>query len=636
MTTCCTVVIGHVDHGKTALVRRLTGIDTDRLPEEKARGLSIKPGFAHHGYAGGMMDFVDAPGHEDFIQALICGASGARAALVVISAVEGIGAQTLEHLTIAGALGITRGVIAVSKSDALPPSDTDARLLEIRQALGQTTLADAKLVLCSALTGDGIAQLHLALEALLADAPDCAAPSHSFLPVDRVFTMPGRGTIVTGTLLGGDLQTGDAARMHPGGHRVTIRGLHSRGIARDVIHAGERVAANLRGLGVQDVSRGAVLCLGHGTIASTIMDIRLETLASATKPLKHMDRVRVMFGTTSEVAQLRLFGAGRLNRAQAGFAQLRFQRPVTGFAGQRAIIRYLSPAQTIAGAVLLDPQAGTTGSGDKSRLAFLEAAHSGEAAAIARALCAAQGGAASLSDIARLSRMTVAGAGQTLGAEFCEIGEGRVAPVEDIETCKAAVLAAVAGYHARYPIRIAAGHHLVERAGTAADLVPHVLTLLIASGELREHQMGFAARDHDPLANLSEDQRHRLAQIECRYRKAGLAPLDPEPNGPDPLDQDLTALLLDSATLVVLQNVSLKQTITLHAETLAAAAMTLGRAFPAPAYFTTGEARVALSTSRKVIVPILEYFDARGLTQRSGDMRQMREANSISPPAATC
>jgi selenocysteine-specific elongation factor len=148
--------------------------------------------------------------------------------------------------------------------------------------------------------------------------------------------------------------------------------------------------------------------------------------------------------------------------------------------------------------------------------------------------------------------------------------------------------------------------------------------------------MGLAARDHDPLANLSEDQRHRLAQIESRYRKAGLAPLDPEPNGPDPLDQDLTALLLDSATLVVLQNVSLKQTITLHAETLAAAAATLGRAFPVPAYFTTGEARVALSTSRKVIVPILEYFDARGLTQRSGDMRQMREANSISPPAATC
>ncbi|MEH6830569.1 MAG: GTP-binding protein, partial [Sulfitobacter sp.] len=374
MNTRCIVVIGHVDHGKTSLVRALTGIETDRLAEEKERGLSIALGFAHRAYPEGTIDFIDAPGHEDFIQAMVSGATGAQSILAVISLTEGIGAQTLEHLTIAGLLGLTNAVIAVTKSDTLEPSSHAARLEVIRSELAQTPFADAELLLCSALTGDGLDALHLALQKTLSGPANASAPLQSILPIDRVFSMPGHGTIVTGTLLGQELHVNTHAVLQPDGRKTTVRGLQSRGEKRGLVKAGERVAVNLRGVAVKDIPRGAALCVGDALPPSTCFDVSIGLNPWSNTALKHNEDIRVMFGTSSEIASVRVFGGKQIAPKQSGHAQLRFKKQVVGFAGQKAILRRLSPPETLGGATILDPIAMPTKSTNKRRLAVLLAA----------------------------------------------------------------------------------------------------------------------------------------------------------------------------------------------------------------------------------------------------------------------
>lgn len=636
MNTCCTVVIGHVDHGKTSLVHALTGMETDRLAEEKARGLSIKPGFAYRSYPGGTIDFIDAPGHEDFIQAMISGASGARAALVVISATEGIGAQTLEHISIAGLLGLTHGVIAVTKSDLLDPSDKSAQLSEIRATLSQTALANAPLVLCSARTTEGMDQLHEALQALIPQATAATDPQHSFLPIDRVFTLPGRGTIVTGTLLGQDLAADAQVVLEPGEQNVTIRGLQSRGVERDQIMPGERMAANLRGVAVGDIPRGAVLCTKGAGVPSRCIDVKLETLATTKRALKHMDEVRVLFGTSSEVASLRLFRGGRLEPGQSGLAQLRFNRPVVGYVGQRAIVRHLSPPETIGGAVFLDPEATPVRSGDKDRMTVLEAVQTRDALQIAQALSTANGGVASLRNVARLSRTSLQETHIALGTEFENIDADLIAPTNDISTCKSDALTVLAAYHAQHPLRAMVPQTVIAVPNLSSALMLHVQSALVASGQVRQKGTRIAFADHDPLTLLSNDQKQRLFEIDTTFREAGLTPPPLEELLLDGDDNALLDLLSETDHLVALHNVSLKQTLILHSETLKMATRLLCTAFPPPQSFTTGEARAALDTSRRIIVPLLEHFDTCGVTLRAGNTRQMTGANPVSPPRLSC
>ncbi|OAN78153.1 hypothetical protein A8B82_10390 [Sulfitobacter sp. EhC04] len=623
MTVCCLVVIGHVDHGKTALVRRLTGIDTDRLAEEKARGLSIVAGYAHRTYAGGTVDFVDAPGHSDFVQAMISASSGAQAALVVISAVDGIAPQTREHLEIAALLGLTEAVIAVTKTDLLPTGALDEVLTAIRDDLAGSAFADAPMIPCSSVTGSGVQALEGAIEVLLRRVQAGRGPAFPYLPVDRAFTLPGRGTIVTGTLLGRALRVGADMLLQPGALPVTIRGLHSRDAAQETIIAGGRTAANLRGVAVEDVPRGAVLCGAAAGDASTCIDVHLTLLAAA--GLKHMQEVRVHIGTAHVVAQIRLFGAGRLAAGENGLAQLRFRHPVMAHAGQRAILRRLSPPSTLGGAVVLDPQAPPSRAGDKARVRVLRAAVAQDLAEVALALIAANGGAVPLQDAARLARRDLATLRAAPGPEVIEIAADRVTSAEAIADCRAALLQVIRDHHRRYPARSAVPLSALCPRDTAPDLLHHVRQALIEDGTCRQSERGMALARHDPMTALPRAHLERLAQIEAAVRDGGLAPpaLSQVLGGPQ--DQDLLGLLIDQGALIALPNIALKQTVVLHRETLRTAAGALRAAFPPPAAFTTGEARAALDTSRRIIVPLLEHFDALGVTTRGGDRRRMSD-----------
>ncbi|WP_289089362.1 selenocysteine-specific translation elongation factor [uncultured Sulfitobacter sp.] len=612
------IVIGHVDHGKTALVRALTGMETDRLAEEKARGLSIALGFAHCEMAGGTLDLIDAPGHEDFIRTMVSGASGAQGAMLVVSAVEGVAAQTREHVQIARLLQVPVAVVAVTKVDLIPEATLPARLVEIADALAAQGVTGAELVPCSATTAGGTDHLRQVLARRYTALPARAAPMGAFLPVDRAFTLAGRGTVVTGTLLGGALAVGEALTVQPSGAATVVRGLQARGAARERVAAGERVAVNLRGIALEDIARGDVICTG-GQGATLCMDVWLTVSDTAPRPVKHMQDLRVLWGTAHEVATLRLMGGGQIAPGGAGLGQLRFKRPVVGFAGQAAVLRQLSPAATLAGAVILDPQATAVGAGDRRRLAVMQAAQQQDCTALAAALCAQGRGVALWSDLVRLARCDATAA---LPTGVVRLAPEHIALADDLAAVQTAVVAALQRFHADYPIKQGAALSMLQRVTPLRGLEPFAQAELHRRGEvvLRDGLVSLAR--HDPFAALAPQQLARLTEIEERMRAGGTSPPDVRQfDAPD--DADLIALMVAQGRLVSLANIALKQQVVFHAATIGQAQRSLAASFPPPTAFTTSAARTALGTTRKFIVPLLEHLDALGMTLRIGDTRQI-------------
>jgi selenocysteine-specific elongation factor len=625
MTSACVIVIGHVDHGKTTLVRRLTGMDTDTLAQEKQRGLSINLGFAYCRYPSGFVDLIDAPGHEDFIRAMVAGATGAQAALLVVSVVDGIAPQTLEHLRIAKLLGVPVRFVAVTKGDLLAPDDLNARVEMIRDGLEKLGLEGLELVPVSADSDEGIQSLHQRLEGLLAEATPAQNPTGSFLPVDRVFTVQGMGTVVTGTLLGGHLSLSDPITLHPQSRSVTIRGLQSRGADRDKVTHGERTAVNLRGIAAEDIERGDVLAAEGLCAPSDCMDVELTLLVDAAKPIKHMADIRVLFGTTHTVATLRLMGGGQVEQGHSAFAQLRFSKPVTGYTGQRMIIRSLSPAETIGGAVVLDPISTGVKSSNSLRLAVMRAASGGDVFEIANALCAQGRGGAKLADVARIARCDAGRVLATLGRAFEEVDTGWIASSQAVKDTQNGLLSNLKEFHAAHPLkRFATRAKMVNRTQSQI-LTRYVENSLAVAGDIRvtEGQIGLAA--HDPAAAMTPLQQDRMAEIEAQLKDGGAMPPGLSEIAQSSDDADLVELLIADQTAIVMVNIGLNQRLVFHVKSVAQAAETLRGAFPPPMRFTTGQAREALGTSRKFIVPLLEYFDAEKVTQRDGDLRLMAQ-----------
>ena len=637
--TLTLAVIGHVNHGKSSLVRALTGTETDRLKEEIERGLSITLGFASRDYPTGTVDLIDAPGHEDFIRAMVSGATGVRAVLLVVSATEGFGHQTLEHLRIAELLGVAAGVVVVTKADLLADSDEAAVLDATREQLRGTFLAGEPIILCSAVTGSGMTELDIALEALLARAPPVENLPVAFLPIDRSFSITGAGTIVTGTLLGGALTSGAEMVLQPSGRPVTIRQLQTHGRLVENALPGGRVAVGLRGASADDIATGEVLC-APGSYRSTLqVDVEVALSADSPRPLKHMDQVRVMWGARQDIGSLRLLGRASIAPGERGLVQLRFATPVIAFTGQRTVLRRPSPAETIGGAVVLDAEPVASRGRNAQRLAVLAAAALGDLDQLATALAARDGGFLSVTELARLSRQLARDVRQRLEATFQPLDDDRMVSRIAVNAAKSAWLARLAAEHRAAPLRVAAPVNSIRAAlaGQASrDLVAHAERLLAAEGQIRLTGSQVALPGHDPLANLSVEMLAQLERIEARLRNGGLMPPDVAAladEGPD--GAALLQLLIDTGRAVSLRNHALRQTLVFHTAALRAAADSLRAAFPNAATFTTGEARAALETTRKFIVPVLEYLDTQGATSREGDVRRVVEGYRSAPGSST-
>jgi selenocysteine-specific elongation factor len=347
---------GHIDHGKTSLVKALTGIDTDRLKEEKARGITIELGFAHLELPGGLcFGVVDVPGHEKFVRTMVAGVGGMDLVLLVIAADEGIMPQTREHLEILSLLGVKSGLVALTKRDVVEKEWLDLVTEEVRDFVAGTFLEEAPIVPVSSRTGEGLEELKGTLARLAEQVTEKRREGFFRLPVDRVFTMPGFGTVVTGTLLSGEIAVGDELEILPSAREGRVRGIQAHGIKGDKGQAGQRLAVNLQGIDLDQVKRGDVVVPRSVFRATKAVDVRLDYLPSAPRELKHRATLRLHSATYEVTAQVILLDRDKLQPGESVYAQLRLKEPALLLSGDSYILRAFSPQVTVGGGVTLDP-----------------------------------------------------------------------------------------------------------------------------------------------------------------------------------------------------------------------------------------------------------------------------------------
>ena len=350
---------GHVDHGKSTLVKALTGIDPDRLAEEKAREMTIDLGFAWLTIGDQEIGIVDVPGHRDFIENMLAGVGSIDLALLVIAADEGVMPQTTEHLAILDLLQVEDGIIVLTKTDLVDDPDwLELVMLDVSDVVSGTALQDAPILPVSAYTGEGLAELKDALEQKLEDKGRHSDDGRPRLAVDRVFTLSGFGTVVTGTLVGGSLSLGDQVEIIPGGKKARVRGLQTHKRKLDTAYPGSRVAINLTGIDRDALQRGQVIAK-PGKISDTILiDVAYRHLADAGEPLKHNAQVKLFLGSAEVLARTRVIGQKEILPGQEGWLQLALSEAVAAARGDRFILRRPSPPATLGGGTILDPHPG--------------------------------------------------------------------------------------------------------------------------------------------------------------------------------------------------------------------------------------------------------------------------------------
>ncbi len=344
---------GHIDHGKTALVKALTGTDADRLPEEKRRGITVDIGFAEMSVGDTHFGFVDVPGHERFVRNMLAGASGIDIVMLVIAADDGVMPQTREHFDICRLLGVRSGLIAITKSDLVDRETLEIAKLDVADLVAGSFLEDAPVVAVSSVTGEGIEALRETLAAVAVQRP--ASVLTTRLPIDRSFSMKGFGTVVTGTLASGSITEGDEVELLPAGRCLRVRGLQSHGRSMSQVNAGQRVAVNLAGIDHHDVTRGMMLATPGVLRPTTVLDARVEVLADAKRPLRSRQRVRLHIGTAQTLARIKVLNAsGEISPGTNAFLQITLEAPVVALPGERFILRTYSPQTTIAGGEIID------------------------------------------------------------------------------------------------------------------------------------------------------------------------------------------------------------------------------------------------------------------------------------------
>lgn len=349
---------GHIDHGKTTLVKAITGIETDRLKEEQKRGISIELGFAPFSLPSGQRAaIVDMPGHERFIRHMVAGAFGIDMVILTIAADEGVMPQTREHMDIIELLNVRQGIVVITKIDLVDEEWLMLMEDEIRQYIDKSILKGAPLIPVSAVTGQGLDQLMATIEAMALDIPEKPVLDYARLPIDRVFTMSGFGTVVTGTLWSGQIQQGDTLELMPVKRPVKVRTLQVHNDKVNTAYAGQRVAVNLQGIEVADIRRGYLLASSGYLTPSYRVDVRLRLLPSSPRNLKNWNRIRFHLGTDEALGRIVLLDRDELHPGEEAYAQIVLEKPIVGYKGDHFVIRYYSPVTTIGGGTIIDANA---------------------------------------------------------------------------------------------------------------------------------------------------------------------------------------------------------------------------------------------------------------------------------------
>jgi len=616
-------VAGHIDHGKTALVQALTGTDTDRLKEERERGMSIVLGFAHLTLPGGEIDLIDVPGHEKFVKTMIAGATGLDGALLVVAANERIKPQTVEHAALLGLLGVPSGVVVISKSDLVPGAEDRARVAaELREFLAGTFLSNAPLLFVSALTGEGMDGLRDVLASRLALAVEPVPGPFWTLPIDRAFTLTGQGTVVTGTLRRGVLKTAQTVEIWPSGLSATVRGLQGHG--KEVVEArpGARVAMNLRGVAKEDIPHGSLLAAPGALRPTRLLDATLTVLASASRPIKR-GQALTLHGGTAEVG-VRAFplGASEVAPGESGLVQFRLPTDFAVPEGEPFVVRLPSPPETLGGGRIIDPYPVKHTQSDAATLAGVHVMASGTAAdkAAHKLLEAGPTGRQwrqLLTDLglseppADVPRVLCAG-GLALHAGVFKDLAGQVE-------------AAVTAYHTAHPLRLGMPADDLRRRLPLA-LPPAALTRLLETLAERgtlETRDGFTrTTGYNPEEHLSPVERGIACDMEAAFRDGGLTPPDLDAVlKRDRRRKRLCAYLTETGALVPITERLSGHVLVFHREALTHAAARLQIALADGAGLTVSEINALLGLTRKFSVPLLEHLTATGVLRRVGDLR---------------
>lgn len=621
---------GHVDHGKSTLVTALTGIDPDRLAEEKARGMTIDLGFAWLRLPSAReASIVDVPGHEGFIRNMLAGVGGIDVALLVVAADEGVMPQTEEHLAILDLLGVRSGVVALTKCDLVEEDWLELVREEVAERLKPTTLAGIPILSCSAVTRAGLPELLSALDAALDTAPTRRDIGRPRLPIDRVFTITGFGTVATGTLQDGPLHTGQELEALPGGLRARVRGLQARKQRIERAVPGERVAVNLAGVAKEDVRRGDVLALPGTLHATTAVDVRLRVVAEAPRSIPHNAELDVFLGAAEVGARVLLLDAAALLPGEEGWAQLRLRRPIVAARGDRFIVRIPSPSLTVGGGIIAEPRARRHRRRDAAVLDRLAVLARGEPDAVVLAVLRGRrgyGGVAQ-SEIARVTGLPEAEAASAIaGLEhrgaITRAGT-HLYEAAAWERLAGDVVRIVAGYHGQYPLR--AGMPREEwrsRLGLGAAEAQEVLAALRSAGRLDEAVSGQATGQRGAFVRipgyeprLTPEQEQAIAALLLRFRAEPFAP-PARQEADDAIGAEVVAWLVERGTLVKLNDAVLLER--------AAYDEALGRLLTylrQHETLTVATARDLLDTSRKYVLALFEHTDEARYTQRRGDDR---------------
>lgn len=639
---------GHVDHGKSSIVRTLTGVDPDRLPEEKARGITIELGFAELRLTPSaetspnvvyQVGIVDVPGHEDYIRNMVAGVGSVDAALLVVAADDGWMPQTEEHLQILTYLGVKRGVVALSKADLA--ADLAGTIAAIREKLSGSPLAEAEIAPTSVPTGGGFAELRKALARVLAMSPpqpDIGKPRHS---VDRAFTVQGIGAVVTGTLAGGALRRGQEIVIQPSGQKARIRGIqtHNRDVEQGL--PGSRIALNVPGLSptprehrtAGSICRGDVVTIAELGPAVRTLDVSLErsprAAAAGTRAIRNGVLLRVHLGSRVVAARLRLLENVDLPPGGRAVARLRLSEPLFALAGDRFILRDWAEQQTLAGGVVLDPDPPRSRRERAAQLALLQerAANSDDAAIFVRTLLARDG----VDERASVLRRSRFSAAQIEHAITAEAEQHRLISLNRLvveatwwKSLLNAARTAVDAGHRAHPelgsipftdLRAAIAPMLRSPAARAfaADLAEAAIAALCAEGYVRT-AAGLRSSNHRPalpprLREAGESLRRVLAEH----------PFDP-PNRRELCRSD-AAMQAMRFLIATGEAVDLGPEVVISADAYARAIATVRSLIGSSGPATVSEIKEALRSSRRVVVPLCEKLDRDRITRREGDRR---------------
>jgi selenocysteine-specific elongation factor len=638
---------GHIDHGKTALVGALTGVDTDRLKEEKARGISIDLGFAYLPAPDGLvLGFVDVPGHEKFVRNMLAGATGIDFVLLVVAADDGVMPQTREHLAILDLLGIRRGIVALTKADLADASQRAEIAAEIVGALSDTGLAGTEILPVSTVSGEGIDALRAALFTASAAFGARAVCGRFRLAVDRSFTLAGTGTIVTGTVLSGAVTAGDRVVVSPSGRPARIRSVHAQNRPAMRGGTGERCALNLAGEGISKdaITRGDMVVDPDLHAPTGRLDASLRLLASETRPLAHWTPVRLHHAATDIGARVALLGDGPIPPGTDGRVQLVLERPIAAAVGDRFVLRDTSAQRTIGGGEFLDLRAPARRRRTPERRALLDAHAIADPQSALAALLACPPHAVDLVAFARdraLVQSEIAAICTNLGVVVLA-ADGTTAALSQaaVSDLKRKIAAALAAFHRERPDAAGIDVQQLRRAHAArftANAFQVLLQIFAKAGDvlldgavvrLPSHAAQLKPQDQKLFARIAPllggDERFRPPRV----RDIATAVAIPE--------QQVRALFKQLARMGQVDEIApdhffLRPTVAEIAHLLPALA-----AQASNGEFSAAQLRDRLDNGRKVAIQILEFFDRHGLTARRGDLRRInpQRLDQFGPPPA--